>query len=80
MGIPSLALGYSVKSKGILKDFKISDKLLLDCNKLISEEEVLKRFIYLMNNEKKFMKVFRELSIYIHTEKTPSLFFASSQG
>lgn len=52
MGIPSLALGYSVKSKGILHDLNISNDLIVDCNRLKEEDEILNKYLYLLKNKK----------------------------
>lgn len=52
MKIPSLALGYSIKSKGILKDLNLTDNLIVDCNNLKSYNEILKGYLYMAENEK----------------------------
>lgn len=48
--VPTLALGYSIKARGIAKDLGISDKLLFDSKNIISETELLEKFNYLLNN------------------------------
>lgn len=48
--VPTLALGYSIKSKGIAKDLGLSDKLILD-SKNFEREELVKSFIYMLNSE-----------------------------
>lgn len=51
MGVPSLALGYSIKSKGIAKDLGIPEELLVDCGKLKTERDILQGYLYLLNHE-----------------------------
>lgn len=51
MCVPSLALGYSVKSKGIAKDLGMPDYTVLDYRSLSSEEDVVNRFRKLMDNK-----------------------------
>lgn len=51
MGVPSLALGYSVKSKGIHKDLMLPSELMINCNELKGEKEILQRYLYLVENE-----------------------------
>lgn len=49
MCVPSIALGYSIKSRGIAKDLGISDKLVVD-SKHVSEGQIVDAFIYMMKN------------------------------
>lgn len=49
MCVPSIALGYSIKSRGIAKDLGISDKLVVD-SKYVSEGQIVDAFIYMMKN------------------------------
>lgn len=48
---PSLALGYSVKSRGIAKDIGLSDELVVDYRLLEFEQELQQAFQYLMEHE-----------------------------
>lgn len=50
MGLPTLALGYSIKSKGIALDLGLPMELLVDCNHLKSEVEILTRYLFLEEN------------------------------
>lgn len=61
MCVPSIALGYSIKSKGIAKDLGLSDNLVLDCVNLKDDNELLNSFLYLENNK---------IIIKEHLEKT----------
>ena len=51
MCVPSIALGYSIKSKGIAKDLGLSEKLVVD-SKRIQKGELVSSFEWLINNEK----------------------------
>lgn len=48
--VPTLALGYSIKSKGIAKDLGLPEKLILD-SKNFSKGALLESFIYMLNSE-----------------------------
>lgn len=48
--VPTLALGYSIKSKGIAKDLGLSEKLILD-SKSFQKGDLLKSFVYMQNTE-----------------------------
>lgn len=48
--VPTLALGYSIKSKGIVKDLGLPEELILD-SKNFHEGDLLKSFIYMLNSE-----------------------------
>lgn len=47
--VPSIALGYSIKSQGIAKDIGLSEELVVD-TKNITEDGLLLSFKYLMEN------------------------------
>lgn len=49
--VPTLALGYSVKSIGIAKDLGLPSELVLDTRNLTNEDELLERFKYLYKHE-----------------------------
>lgn len=51
MCVPSIALGYSIKSKGIAKDLGLSEKLVVD-SKRIQKGELVSSFEWIINNEK----------------------------
>ena len=49
MCVPSIALGYSIKSKGIAKDLELSEKLVVDSKK-IQEGALVQSFTYMLSN------------------------------
>lgn len=49
--VPTIALGYSIKSKGIAKDLGLPDPLVVNC-KTEKANELLVSFHYLLDNEK----------------------------
>lgn len=51
MCVPSIALGYSIKSHGIAKDLELDEKLVVDCTNDIYSTKILDSFFYLINNE-----------------------------
>lgn len=51
--VPTLALGYSVKSIGIAKDLGLPSELVMDTRNLTNEDELLERFEYLYKHEDK---------------------------
>lgn len=51
--VPTIALGYSIKSHGIAKDLGLSDKLVYDSKAQTSYNELIDSFKYLITNEDK---------------------------
>lgn len=49
--VPSIALGYSIKSKGISKDLKMPDYTLIDYRNLKKQNELLGKYKMLQQNE-----------------------------
>lgn len=49
--IPTLALGYSIKSKGIAKDLVLPDETVIDCVNWGDDNKLLTSFNFLMSNE-----------------------------
>lgn len=49
--IPTIALGYSVKSRGIAKDLGLNDELLYDSKNVELTNELCNKFTYLLHNE-----------------------------
>ena len=47
---PAIALGYSIKSKGIAKDLSLSGRLVVDCTKNITPGCLIDSFNYLVDN------------------------------
>lgn len=48
--VPALALGYSIKSKGIAADIGLDDKLVVDSKNLNNDNIIRDSFIYLLEN------------------------------
>lgn len=51
MGIPALALGYSIKSRGIAHDLRLDPDLVVDCRRLSNKDEILDHYKKLEKNE-----------------------------
>lgn len=51
--VPTIALGYSVKSAGIARDLGMDDKTVVNCKTIKDEDELLQAYLYLQNNEKR---------------------------
>lgn len=49
---PSIALGYSIKARGIAKDLGLDERLVIDFHNVHSSDELIERFEYLIQNEK----------------------------
>lgn len=49
--VPTIALGYSIKSKGIAKDLELNECLVVD-SKQVKENIIVEAFEYLIQNEK----------------------------
>lgn len=58
--VPSIALGYSIKSKGIAKDLNLPDYTVLDYRNLIRDDEIVERFKQLQDNETDIRKILKE--------------------
>ena len=54
--VPTLALGYSVKSVGIARDLAIGEDYVLDCKNLANEYEMVEKFKILDNSKEYFKK------------------------
>jgi polysaccharide pyruvyl transferase WcaK-like protein len=50
MCVPAIALGYSIKSRGIAKDLGLDERLVVN-SKNFAEGDLLRSFNYLMDNE-----------------------------
>lgn len=59
--VPTLALGYSIKARGIAKDLGLSDKLLFDSKNINSQTELLEKFIYIIENKESIREHFNKL-------------------
>ena len=60
---PALALGYSIKSKGIAKDLELDERLVVDYRSVTSANDLIERFKYLMDNRddiKKHLQCFMQ--------------------
>jgi polysaccharide pyruvyl transferase WcaK-like protein len=51
MCVPAIALGYSIKARGIAKDIGLPDKLVVDFSKDLQKSVLLDSFKYLEENE-----------------------------
>lgn len=49
--VPTLALGYSIKSIGIAKDLGLPDETVVDCMHMDSDNRLISSFDYLIENE-----------------------------
>ena len=56
--IPALALGYSVKSRGIAHDLGLPEELVININDLNDNESFTNSFKYLMDNESNIKKIY----------------------
>lgn len=64
--VPSIALGYSIKSKGISKDLKMPDYTLIDYRNLKKQNELLGKYKMLQQNEHYIRKILEdEIQDYI---------------
>lgn len=54
--VPTIALGYSIKSRGIAKDINLPMKLVVDSSGNFKRGDLLESFLYLVDNYK-FIKV-----------------------
>ena len=50
MCVPTIAIGYSIKSVGIAKDLQLNKTLVVDC-RIPDKGALMKSFIYLTENE-----------------------------
>ena len=50
--VPTIALGYSIKSRGIAKDLQLPEQLVVDSSGKIKIGELLNSFLYLNDNYK----------------------------
>lgn len=48
---PSIALGYSIKSRGIAKDLELDERLVIDYHNVKQSEELIECFEYMVQNE-----------------------------
>jgi len=70
MQIPAIALGYSIKSKGIAKDIGISPDFVIDCHNLDSDNTILSAFEKMMINEKDIRNHYKQfIPVYINKAK-----------
>ena len=50
--VPTIALGYSIKSKGIAKDLGLNERLVIDCTNDCYDMKITDAFTYLLANER----------------------------
>ncbi len=70
--VPTIALGYSVKSKGLAKDLDLSEKLVINCTKDIYPYKLIESFIYLEDHYKD-IKEHLEIALPKYVSKLTSL-------
>lgn len=58
--VPSIALGYSLKSKGIAKDLNMLDYTVLDYRNIKRNDEIVERFKQLQNTEAAIRRLLSE--------------------
>ena len=58
--VPSIALGYSIKSKGIAKDLNMPEYTVLDYRNLQREDEIVERFKQLQGHEDGIRRLLKE--------------------
>lgn len=58
--VPTIALGYSIKSRGIAKDVGLPENLVVDFRDDLKESILLKAFLYLENNEQKIRSILNQ--------------------
>lgn len=58
---PALALGYSIKSKGIAKDLGLDERLVVDYRSVTSANDLIDRFTILMENRNLIKKQLEEI-------------------
>ena len=58
---PAIALGYSIKSKGIAKDLRLSEKLVVECTKNITPGCLIDSFNYLVDNYDEIKNILNEI-------------------
>ena len=63
--VPCLALGYSIKSKGIAKDIGLPDYSVIDSNHLKSDKDVLEAFIQLEHGADEIIQIYNDMDRYI---------------
>lgn len=66
--VPSLALGYSIKSRGIAQDLGLSDKLIFD-TKNFKSGDLIKAFKYLESHKQEIKNHLKEI-MPVYVEKT----------
>lgn len=69
--VPAIALGYSIKSRGIAKDIGLPEYLVVDCTQDIYEEKILNSLKKLIDEEK---------SIKIHLIETIPIYKKQLEG
>jgi polysaccharide pyruvyl transferase WcaK-like protein len=62
--VPCLALGYSIKSRGIAKDIGMPDFTVINSKELCNSDVLLNSFIALQKNRETIMEVYSSLDLY----------------
>lgn len=62
---PCIALGYSVKSKGVAKDIGMPEYTVIDSKHLMEKNELLNAFIKLEDNYELIMRIYDQMDSYV---------------
>lgn len=63
--VPALALGYSIKARGIARDLGLSEKLVVDWQALKEKSELTTAFQYMVDNEREIREIYKtNLKLY----------------
>lgn len=64
--VPTIALGYSIKSKGIAKDLGLPSETVVDCKNITKENVLLNAFRYLDDNVETILEILqKKMSEYV---------------
>lgn len=58
--VPTIALGYSIKSRGIAKDVGLPENLVVDFRENLEKSVLLNTFLYLENNEQQIQSILKQ--------------------
>ena len=58
---PAIALGYSIKSKGIAKDLRLSEKLVVDCTKSLTSGCLIDSYSFLVTHYDEIKNILNEI-------------------
>ena len=79
MCVPTIALGYSIKARGIAKDIGLPDRLVVDFSKNLQKSVLLDSFKYLEENENQIRAIL-EQNIFPYKKKLENFDFKAWIG